>query len=160
MESQIKHNWATASPGKNTGVGSHSLLQRIFPTQGWSLGLLHCRQILYYQSHQGSPLQEAQRYCYVYLLRQTKTLPQGYTIVPWLFLPCLCMPSLPWLASVLTCSLELRGGFGDWMWPISYNPERGDTERPLCPGAPLSIRIGVRHSPRAQNLRECQHFRN
>ena len=36
------------SPGKNTGVGSHSLLQGIFPTQGLNLGLLHCRQILYH----------------------------------------------------------------------------------------------------------------
>ena len=35
------------SPGKNTGVGSHSLLQGIFLTQGSNLGLLHCRQILY-----------------------------------------------------------------------------------------------------------------
>ena len=43
------------SPGKNTGVGSCSLLQRIFPTQGLNPGLLHCRQILYYLSHQGSP---------------------------------------------------------------------------------------------------------
>ena len=34
------------SPGKNTGVGCHSLLQRIFPTQGLNLGLLHCRQSL------------------------------------------------------------------------------------------------------------------
>ena len=32
------------SPGKNTGVGCHFLLQRIFPTQGLNLGLLHCRQ--------------------------------------------------------------------------------------------------------------------
>ena len=40
------------SPGKNTGVGCHALLQGIFPTQG--LGLLHCRQILYCLSHQGS----------------------------------------------------------------------------------------------------------
>ena len=43
------------SPGKNTGVGCHSLLQGIFPTQGSNLGVLHCRQILYYLSHQGSP---------------------------------------------------------------------------------------------------------
>ena len=35
------------SPGKNTGVGCHSLLQGIFPTQGLNLGLLHCRQFLY-----------------------------------------------------------------------------------------------------------------
>ena len=40
------------SPGKNTGVGSHSLLQGIFSTQGSNPGLPHCRQILYHLSHQ------------------------------------------------------------------------------------------------------------
>ena len=39
---------------KNTGVGSRSLLQGIFPTEGSNPGLLHCRQILYCLSHQGS----------------------------------------------------------------------------------------------------------
>ena len=34
-------------PGQNTGVGSHSLLQGIFPTQGLNPGLLLGRQILY-----------------------------------------------------------------------------------------------------------------
>ena len=43
------------SPGKNTGVGCHALLQRIFPTQGSSRGLLHCRRILYQLNHQESP---------------------------------------------------------------------------------------------------------
>ena len=43
------------SPGKNTGRGNHSLLQGIFLTQGSSQGLLHCRQILFYLNHQGSP---------------------------------------------------------------------------------------------------------
>ena len=33
---------------QNTGVGCHSLLQGIFPTQGWNPRLLHCRQILYH----------------------------------------------------------------------------------------------------------------
>ena len=41
------------SPGKNTGVGSHSLLQEIFLTQGLNQHLLHYRQILYHLSHQG-----------------------------------------------------------------------------------------------------------
>ena len=41
------------SPGKNTGVGSHSLLQGIFSTQGSNPGLLLCRQILYHLSHEG-----------------------------------------------------------------------------------------------------------
>ena len=40
---------------KNIGVGSLSLLQRIFPTQESNRGLLHCRQILYQLSYQGSP---------------------------------------------------------------------------------------------------------
>ena len=43
------------SPGQNAGVGSLSLLQGIFPTQGSNPGLLHCRQILYQLSYQGSP---------------------------------------------------------------------------------------------------------
>ena len=42
------------SQGKNTGVGSHSLLQGIFLTQGSNCHLLHCRQIHYHLSHQGS----------------------------------------------------------------------------------------------------------
>ena len=42
-------------PGKNTGVGCHALLHRIFPTQGSNPGLLHCRWIFYQLSHQGSP---------------------------------------------------------------------------------------------------------
>ena len=43
------------SPGQNTGVGSLSLLQGIFPTQGSNPGLPYCRWILYQVSHQGSP---------------------------------------------------------------------------------------------------------
>ena len=44
-------------PGKskNTGVGSLSLLQGIFLTRESNQGLLHCRQILYQLSYQGSP---------------------------------------------------------------------------------------------------------
>ena len=42
------------SPGKNTVVGCQALLQGIFPTQGSNPGLLHCTQILYHLSHQGS----------------------------------------------------------------------------------------------------------
>ena len=41
---------------KNTGVGSLSLLQRIFPTQESNQGLLHCRWILYQLSYEGSTI--------------------------------------------------------------------------------------------------------
>ena len=51
------------SPGKDTRVGFHALLQGIFPTQGshlYSLCLLHCRQIFFFfflpLSHWGSPI--------------------------------------------------------------------------------------------------------
>ena len=45
------------SPGQNTGVDSHSLLQGIFPTQESNPGLpqVSHRQILYHLNHQGNP---------------------------------------------------------------------------------------------------------
>ena len=51
-ESTFLHPWDFSS--KSTGVGCHFLVQGIFPTQGSNLGLLHCRQMLYCMSHQGS----------------------------------------------------------------------------------------------------------
>ena len=44
------------SPGKNTSVGCHFLLQGIFRMQGSNPGLPHCRQTLYPPSHQGSSI--------------------------------------------------------------------------------------------------------
>ena len=43
------------SLSKDTGVGCHALFQGNFLTQGSNPGLLHCREILYCLSHQGSP---------------------------------------------------------------------------------------------------------
>ena len=48
------------SPGPNTGVGSLSLLQGIFPTQGSNPGLPHCRQIRYQLSHKAASLEQPQ----------------------------------------------------------------------------------------------------
>ena len=45
---RVLHPWN--SPGKKPGVGCHSLLQRIFLTQGSNPGLPYCRQILYHLS--------------------------------------------------------------------------------------------------------------
>ena len=38
------------SPGKNTGVGCHALLQGIFPIQGWNLRLSHLLRLLHFQA--------------------------------------------------------------------------------------------------------------
>ena len=56
MDCRLPHSWDFPwdFPGKSIGVGCHFLLQGIFPTQGSNLGLLHCRQMLYHLSHQGS----------------------------------------------------------------------------------------------------------
>ena len=55
MDCSLPGSSVLDSPGKNTGVGSLSLLQWIFLTQGSNPGLQHYRQILYNLSHQGSP---------------------------------------------------------------------------------------------------------
>ena len=68
------------SPGQNTGVGSCSLLQGIFPTQGSNPGLPHCRQILYQLSHQGSP-----------------------RILQWVAYPFSSGPSWPWNWTRVSC---------------------------------------------------------
>ena len=51
------------SPGQNTGVGSRSFPQGIFPLQGSNPGLLHCRQSLYHLSHQ----KKGTCSCFIYL---------------------------------------------------------------------------------------------
>ena len=64
------------SPGKNTGVGCHFLLQGIFPTQGSNLGLPHCRQILYGQRlGLGKSVLEMVKYQHNVLLKQPNSLP-------------------------------------------------------------------------------------
>ena len=51
------------SPGQNTGVGSLSLLQGIFPTQGLNPGLPHCRRILLPAEPQGYNLRRWRQAC-------------------------------------------------------------------------------------------------
>ena len=60
---RLLHPWNFL--GKSTGVGCHFLLQGIFPTQGLSLGLPHCRQTLYHLIHQGIPIFNTQQCLYV-----------------------------------------------------------------------------------------------
>ena len=69
------------SPGKNTGVDSHSLLQRIFPTQELNLGLPCCRQILYHLSHQGNQL----NYVCIYVWKC------GYIVCACICSVCVCI---------------------------------------------------------------------
>ena len=69
------------SPGKNTGVGCHALLQGIFPTQGTNPGLPHYRWIFYHLSHQGSPwiLEWV-----AYLFSRGSSWPRNQTWISWI----------------------------------------------------------------------------
>ena len=66
------------SLGQNTGVGSLSLLQGILPTQGLNPGLLHCRQILYKLSYQGSPRKPLPHAIYKYARRPNTVIQLCY----------------------------------------------------------------------------------
>ena len=60
---------------KNTEVGTLSLLQRIFPTQESTQGLLHCRRILYHLSNQGSVGTSVKSPASILFICQTKSSP-------------------------------------------------------------------------------------
>ena len=140
---EVEKNSLIALPGKGGHSGlmpskweSASSTFRFQP--GW--GLHACGQQTVNSSRLAggfSSCKTAWRYCSVYPLRGDPDPPQGSAIVSWLLLPDRYIPSLPWLATVWTCPLELREGLGGWMKPISCNQEMGEAEELLCPGAPL-----------------------
>ena len=109
------------SPGKNTGVGSHFLLQGIFPAQGWNLGLLYGRRILYRLSLQESPV-EAQWW------GTSEAGPAGG--VP--------RPLLPWGLLVTSGDVSGRQGLGQvCSWHgvgggRACRSAQGSTQRPLA----------------------------
>ena len=71
------------SPGQNTGVGSLFLLQGIFPTQGLSLGLPHCQQILHQLSHKGIPWERCQLIHVEGIMEIEKSLLGYHHILDW-----------------------------------------------------------------------------
>ena len=60
------------SLGQNTGVGSLSLFQWIFPTQELNRGLLHCRGILYQLSRKQDPIPKP----------ESRELPGSHPVLP------------------------------------------------------------------------------
>ena len=73
------------SPGQNTGMGSLSLLQGIFPTQGSNPGFPHCRWILSQLSHKGNPrILERAAYPFLQWLFPTQELNWGLLHCRWI----------------------------------------------------------------------------
>ena len=129
------------SPGQNTGVGGLSLLQGLFPTQGSDPGLLHCRQIFYQLSHQGSPHMKRGNG-----LKALSTVSQhrGYDRCQFLLKGFASQPSA--LSSTPSCPCWLRTK----LWRGQHPPEclpSGEEDSPLrlltslfgvnCPGSSL-----------------------
>ena len=66
-------------PGKNAGVGCHSLIQRISLTQGLNLGLLNRRQMLYHLSQQAMGVS----HCKQTMIRGLIPLKSSFDMTSW-----------------------------------------------------------------------------
>ena len=91
------------SPGKNTGVGAWSLLQGIFPTQGWNPGLPYSRQILcclsYRQVHMCFP--------HGLYIGSALTFKKYFEIVCLMKMPGKCWSTYGFLAYKWFCSFQI-----------------------------------------------------
>ena len=90
------------SPGTHTGVGCHSLLQGIFPTQRLNLDFLHCRKVLYHLSHQGRPIALVLKSKFLLMAYMAiyELTPSGYFLD---FISCDCELSSPHTATMVFC---------------------------------------------------------
>ena len=123
------------SPGKNTGVGSHSLLQGIFPTRGSNPGLLHCRQILYHLSHQGSPrILEWIAYPFPQGIFPTQELSWGLLYCRWILYQLSHQGSpriLEWVAYPFSRGIFLTQESNWGLLPLQADSLPGELERTL-----------------------------
>ena len=113
MSNSLQTHGLWNSPGQNTGVGSLSLLQGVFPTQESNPGLPHCRYTLYQLSHREAPCMYVCVYIYVCVyvcvclyLCVCLCVSIFVCICVCVFLPALCFLNLPCshLSSLLKCS--------------------------------------------------------
>ena len=131
-------------------MGSHSLLQWIFPSQGLNPGLVHCRQILYHLSHQGSPKPTDKGNATVF---KHRPFPEC------MLLQALCYqgmgfdlrkkPSAYPVAQIFIGALQNPGGLsmvskeqvssGKWQWDLHGRVESRKVQAPLQPGQKHSL---------------------
>ena len=119
------------SPGKNTGVGSHFLLQGIFLSQGLNPGLPSCRQILYCLSHQGSPCTRVkfnlckQMGWYAFLKQLLSWQGSGSLGLSWFVSVALHLEAICSKQANILSALRFLHGLKSWTdsrLPISNNP--------------------------------------
>ena len=113
-------------PGKNTGVGSLSLLQRIFPTQGLNPGLPHCRRILYCLNQQESPF----RWIKALILIKSKSILSVFSL--WLVLSVYCLWNLCPHPNLLIYYMMLSSGsfiIAPFIFRATSNPSTIDCSK-------------------------------
>ena len=123
-------------------MSSHSLLQGILLTQGSKPGLLHCRQILYHLSHQGSPTICV--ICYFILFEGSLFLHLGISSPVWRQSECHVRRKQG--QSVCVCaSLALSPGWGNTSACLQrdsrHYPPRGRKVGDRCSGEPTCLRL-------------------
>ena len=105
------------SPGQNTGVGSLSLLQGDFPTQGSNRGLLHCRWILYQLSYEGSLLDH-----WFTVKRFKSEIVRGKGREKGMELPCfLQVRHSPWVAPCSPTQKLSESCPSGFLWRLHYS---------------------------------------
>ena len=140
------------SPGQNTGAGSLSLLQGIFPTQGSNPSLPHSRLILYQLSYQGSPTEKQQQS----LTDKGREFPSSPAVRTFPGLSAFTAEGLgnPWLGELRSCKdskcSQTKGSsvqfshsvMSDSLWPHGLQNTRlpcpSQTPRAYSNSCPLS----------------------
>ena len=139
------------SPGKNTGVGSLSLLQGIFPTQGLNPGLPHCRWILHQLSHQGRlshlPVLPLPQAFYSFLELPSRMPDSSISLISFmfsfplslsavlltLFSPAFPLTSSPRILLNLLLQFSQFSRFGRSVVSDPLRPHESQHARPPCP---------------------------
>ena len=109
------------SPGKNTRVSCHALLQGVFPTQGVNPGLPHCMQILYHLSHREAHIQHCSCLkCQHLLLCKGKTPPNCSHLFPTVYFLTSRIAKITYCCSVAQLCLTVCGPM-DCIMPSSLS---------------------------------------
>ena len=141
------------SPGKNTLVGHHSLLQGIFPTQESNPGLPHCRQILFFFFNLFFYWRIIALQNFVVFCQASTWISHRYTYIPSLLnLPPLPTPShlLGWYRAPVWVSWDMQqipGGHLFHIWWCKLPCFSFHTSHPLLPSPPSVSLFSMSVSP-------------
>ena len=110
------------SLGHNTGVGSLSLLQWVFPAQGLNPGLPHCGWILYQLNHKGSPSQHQGLFQWISSSHQVaKVLDFSFSISPSNEYSGLISFKIDWFDLL---AVQVEGELASYLLKSSFSPKR------------------------------------